>query len=199
MRLQAWTAAAEVLDAFRRSFPEHELQGEATKQLAFVYRENGQLALSAGEFERVATESDDPELRREALLEAGELYEQGADIDGALAAYVRYVTEFPRPVEVAVGNSLQDRRNVRDQRRASASLPGASGNRGPGCGRRSRQNRSHRVPRGAVRAGLVAAALREFADLSSPSRSSRASRPSASAWINRCRHSKVSSTTRWRT
>ena len=101
MRLQAWTAAAEVLDEFRRSFPEHELQGEATKQLAFVYRENGQLALSAGEYERVATESDDPELRREALLEAGELYEQGADIDGALTAYVRYVTEFPRPVEVA--------------------------------------------------------------------------------------------------
>jgi tetratricopeptide (TPR) repeat protein len=102
MRLQDWNAAAKVLDDFRSGFPEHELQSEATKQLAFVYRESGQLALSAGEYERVATESDDPELRREALLEAGELYEQGADIDGALTAYVRYVTEFPRPVEVAV-------------------------------------------------------------------------------------------------
>jgi tetratricopeptide (TPR) repeat protein len=102
MRLQDWTAAAKVLDDFRSGFPEHELQSEATKQLAFVYRESGQLTLSAGEYERVATESDDPELRREALFEAGELYEQGADIDGALTAYVRYVTEFPRPVEVAV-------------------------------------------------------------------------------------------------
>ena len=102
MRLQDWNAAAKVLDDFRSGFPEHELQSEATKQLAFVYRESGQLTLSAGEYERVATESADPELRREALLEAGELYEQGADIEGALTAYVRYVSEFPRPVEVAV-------------------------------------------------------------------------------------------------
>jgi tetratricopeptide (TPR) repeat protein len=102
MRLQDWTAAAEVLDDFRQSFPEHELQRDATKQLAFVYRENGQLALSAGEYERVATESDDPELRREAMLEAAALHEQSGDLDSALNVYVRYVAEFPQPLEVAV-------------------------------------------------------------------------------------------------
>src|SRR5215472_5786632 len=33
LRLKDWTAAAQVLDEFRRSFPEHELQKEATKQI----------------------------------------------------------------------------------------------------------------------------------------------------------------------
>jgi tetratricopeptide (TPR) repeat protein len=102
MRLQDWGKAAEVLDDFRRTFPEHELNGEATKQLAFAYREGGQSALAAGEFERVAAESDDPELGREALLQAGELYERAADVDSALNVYVRYVKQHPQPVGVAI-------------------------------------------------------------------------------------------------
>jgi len=101
MRLQDWTQAAEVLDGFRRTFPDHELQPEATKQLASAYRQGGQVALAAGEYERVASESADPELRREALLLAGELHEQAADLDSALNVYVRYVNEFPQPLEVA--------------------------------------------------------------------------------------------------
>ena len=102
MRLENWTAAAGVLDDFRTAFPGHELEREATKQLAFVYREDGKLGLAAGEYERVATEAADPELRREALLASGELHEQANNTEGALAVYERYVAEFPRPVEVAV-------------------------------------------------------------------------------------------------
>jgi tetratricopeptide (TPR) repeat protein len=102
MQLQDWTAAAAVLDDFRSAFPDHELQREATKQLAFVYREDGELSLAAGEYERVAAESADQELRREALLAAGDLYEQAQSMDQALTVYERYVGEFPAPVEVAV-------------------------------------------------------------------------------------------------
>jgi outer membrane protein assembly factor BamD (BamD/ComL family) len=102
MQLEDWTAAATVLDEFRSAFPGHELEREATKQLAFVYREGGRLGLAAGEYERVAAESEDPELRREALLAAGDLHEQASNTDSALAVYERYVAEFPQPVEVAV-------------------------------------------------------------------------------------------------
>jgi len=102
MRLENWTAAAAVLDDFRQAFPGHELEREATKQIAFAYREEGRLGLAAGEYERVATEAQDPELRREALLAAGDLHEQALNKDGALAVYEQYVAEFPRPVEVAV-------------------------------------------------------------------------------------------------
>ena len=102
IRLQDWTAAAEVLDAFRRTYPEHELQKEATKQIAFVHREAGQLSQAASEYERVAAESDNAELRAEALLLAGNLYQQSQSVDRALDVYSRYVEKFPKPVETAV-------------------------------------------------------------------------------------------------
>jgi len=102
LRLKDWTAAAQVLDEFRHSFPEHELQKEATKQIAYAYQQAGQLAQSAGEYERVAKESPNPQLRGEALLQAGDLYGQANNADRALEAYSRYVEEFPKPVETAV-------------------------------------------------------------------------------------------------
>ena len=73
LQLQEWTAAAGVLEAFRASWPDHDLNREATRQIAFAYRQNGQLGRAAGEYERVAAESGDPALQGEALLVAGEL------------------------------------------------------------------------------------------------------------------------------
>jgi TolA-binding protein len=102
IRLQDWTAASQVLDEFRRAHPEHELQKEATKQIAFVYRQAGQLSQSAGEYERVATDSADPKLRAEALLVAGDLYEQSKSTDRALDVYSRYIEQFPKPIEANV-------------------------------------------------------------------------------------------------
>ena len=102
IHLQDWTAAAGVLEAFRSTYPDHELNGEATKQIAFVYRQNGELSKAAGEYERVAAQSSDPNLRGEALLVAGELYEQSNSTAQALAAYTRYVEAFPRPIDTAV-------------------------------------------------------------------------------------------------
>ncbi len=102
IQLQDWIAAAGVLEAFRSSYPDHELNREATKQIAYVYRQNGQLSQAAGEYERVATESSDPNLRGEALLVAGDLYEQSGSMPQALGAYTRYVEQFPRPIDTAV-------------------------------------------------------------------------------------------------
>jgi len=102
LHLKDWTAAAQVLDEFRHSFPEHELQKEATKQIAYAYQQAGQLAQSAGEYERVAKESPNPQLRAEAQLQAGDLYAQANNTDRALEAYSRYVEEFPKPIETAV-------------------------------------------------------------------------------------------------
>ncbi len=44
---------------------------------------------------------ENPELRAEALLLAGQLYQEATDEDRALAAYLRYVEQFPKPVEAA--------------------------------------------------------------------------------------------------
>jgi tetratricopeptide (TPR) repeat protein len=100
--MQDWKAAVDVLEAFRTTFPKNKLQLEATKQIAYAYRQSGQLSNAAGEYERIASQSDDPALRSEALLDAGDLYAQSNSRDRALDAYNRYVKEFPKPVETAI-------------------------------------------------------------------------------------------------
>ena len=102
IRLEDWTAAASVLEAFRSAYPEHELGLEATRQIANAYQKSGELSRSAGEYDRLASETADPAMRSEALLMAGDLYEQSHAADHALDVYTRYVNEFPEPVEPAL-------------------------------------------------------------------------------------------------
>lgn len=102
MKLEDWTMAAGVLEDFRSEFPEHELNRDATKQLAHIYREDGQLERSAAEHVRIADEAEDPELAAEALLTAGELYDEVMNVAGAISVYERYVVEHPRPLDLAL-------------------------------------------------------------------------------------------------
>jgi tetratricopeptide (TPR) repeat protein len=100
MKLEDWTQASDTLEEFRTSHPEHELNSEATKQLAFIYREDGQTERSAVEHERIAAEAEDPELAREALLTAGELYDEVEVLDDAVRVYEEYVILYPRPLDL---------------------------------------------------------------------------------------------------
>jgi tetratricopeptide (TPR) repeat protein len=102
VRLEDWTGAAEVLETFRQTHPDHELQREATKQIASVRREEGDLSRAAEEYERVALEAEDDVLRAEAMLLAGELYEEADEAERALVVYLAYVEQFPEPIETAV-------------------------------------------------------------------------------------------------
>ena len=102
MKLQDWMLASNVLEEFRTSHPEHELATEATKQLAHIYREDGQVERSAAEHERIAAEAEDPEMRREAILVAGNLYDSAGVIVDAIRVYGQYVTEYPRPLDIAM-------------------------------------------------------------------------------------------------
>jgi len=100
IQLEDWKQAKTVLLAFRVSFPKHELLPEVTKKIAFIYRQDGQLALAAVEFERVEKEAQDDEVRRDALLIAAQLYSATGNDLRALAVYRRYVAAFPQPVEL---------------------------------------------------------------------------------------------------
>ena len=102
IELKDWNAAADVLEAFRNTYPKHKMEGEATRLIARAYRESGQSLRAAGEYERLASESTDETLRRESLLAAGDLYHQSNANDKALNAYGHYVSDFPHPVEAAL-------------------------------------------------------------------------------------------------
>jgi len=100
IQLKEWDRAAAVLEGFRADFPGHTLQPEVTKKIAYVYKENGKLSLAAAEYERIERESQDDEIRRQALQVAAELYEQDGNRTHALEVYRRYVGYFPQPVEL---------------------------------------------------------------------------------------------------
>jgi tetratricopeptide (TPR) repeat protein len=102
IELKDWSGAAAVFESFREAHPDHELNREATRQIASLYREQGELARAADEYQRVSAEADDTELSREALLVAAELFEDAKAADRALAAYLDYVRRFPEPLETAV-------------------------------------------------------------------------------------------------
>lgn len=102
IKVQDWSFASSVLEEFRTSHPEHELNTEATKQLAYIYLEDGQIERAALEHERIAAEATDPELGREALLTAGELYDDADVTADAIRVYESYVDAYPRPLDLAM-------------------------------------------------------------------------------------------------
>jgi TolA-binding protein len=100
--LKDWTAAAGVLESFRRNYPTSALQAEVPGKLAVCYLESGQTQKAATEFEAMAAGGKDVKFSREALWQAGELYEKAGNEKNATAAYERYVKQYPSPLEPAI-------------------------------------------------------------------------------------------------
>ncbi len=102
MKLEDWSQASAVLEEFRSTHVDHELNAEATKQLAYIYREDGQTERAAAEHERISAEATDPELARAALLTAAELYDEVSIIGDAIRVYEQYIADYPQPLDVAM-------------------------------------------------------------------------------------------------
>lgn len=94
--------AIGILISFRESYPGHELQKSVTKKIAYAYMELGDHRLAAEEYERVAKESEDKELIREAMYTAAELYEKADETEDALRVYQQFVEKYPEPLELAL-------------------------------------------------------------------------------------------------
>lgn len=98
-----WERATQVLEAFRKTYPNHELVPDATRSLAVAYLELGRGTQAAAELERVAARAEEPvEVRRAALWQAAELYEKSASPTNAGRLYASYVKQFPSPLDPAM-------------------------------------------------------------------------------------------------
>jgi TolA-binding protein len=120
--LKDWDAAARALENFRRLYPDHPLQGEVTSKLAVVYTEQGKWALAAPEFERIAAARKDPQMARDALWQAAELYEKAGAREPATGAYERYIKQYPEPLEAAVEARYRLARFARQDRNGAREL-----------------------------------------------------------------------------
>ncbi len=120
--LKDWDGAERVLEDFRQRYPGHPLQEELGSKLAVVYTEKGQWALAAREFERLAAAKKDPQLSREALWQAAELYEKAGSKGPAARVYERYVQQNAQPLEAAVEARFRLSRIAREQGNATLEL-----------------------------------------------------------------------------
>jgi TolA-binding protein len=98
-----WARAAQVLENFRRAHPNHELAPDVTRSLAVAYLESGRSSESAAEFERIAARAEEPvDVRRAALWQAAQLYEQSGSPTNASRTYAAYVKQYPSPLDPAI-------------------------------------------------------------------------------------------------
>jgi TolA-binding protein len=97
-----WPAAVREFDSFRASYPNHELVPDATQNIVVAYMELKKFDQAADEINRLVEYRDDPEFKRQALLQTATLYEKAGKTDKVANAYKRYVAQYPEPVEPAV-------------------------------------------------------------------------------------------------
>ena len=103
MAEQSWDQAIEVLDLFRVSYPEHKFNDDVTTKLALAYQQSGQSIKAAQEFEQIATlASAEPDIRREALWTAANLYEETVDLAAARRVWEQFLDRYPDPFSEAL-------------------------------------------------------------------------------------------------
>jgi TolA-binding protein len=115
LSLQKWSDASGVLERFRDTWPEDPRQGEVTRRLATTYLAEQQPLRAASEFARIGQGRGDPELRREALWQAAELYAEAGSPRQSTTAFIAYIRQFPQPPEPA----LEARQRVVDYYRGT--------------------------------------------------------------------------------
>ncbi|MBX2809600.1 MAG: tetratricopeptide repeat protein [Cellvibrionaceae bacterium] len=108
MATQQWQQAESVFLNFRRRYPNNSLTKTLYAKLVFIYQETQQWTLAGDELTAMAAVSDDPELRRQSLLLAGELYQKSGQIVRAISTYNNYIKRYPQPFDdrIEVFNKL---------------------------------------------------------------------------------------------
>ena len=98
-----WDRAIDVLQGFRRNFPQSPLQPDVTRKLAVAYTESNRPGPAAVEFEQIAqAPGETPEVQREATLQAAELYDKAGNAPKARSMLEAFVKHFPQPLNPAM-------------------------------------------------------------------------------------------------
>lgn len=102
LALEEWDEAIRVLEAFRKNYPSSPLQKELPAKLTFAYQKTEAWRPAAAELETLAARGDAPEIRRDALWQAAELYTRAQMPRDALRVYQEYTRSYPQPLPDAV-------------------------------------------------------------------------------------------------
>jgi len=98
-----WDRAIQVLEAYRRDYPQGQYRSQVGPKLAVAYVEAGRGAQAAAEFERIAANpQEDRAVVHEAISRAADLYAQSGNATRSVPLLERLVREYPTPVPDAI-------------------------------------------------------------------------------------------------
>lgn len=103
INMGAWDRASGALEQFRRDYPDSEFNNDINQKLAVTYSSSGRTADAAAEFERIAVAAaSTEEVRREALWQAAELYEQSGALSSEQRVLEDIISRYPNPLSESI-------------------------------------------------------------------------------------------------
>ena len=103
INMGAWDRASGALEQFRIDYPDSEFNNDINQKLAVTYSSAGRSADAAAEFERIAVAAaSTEEVRREALWQAAELYEQSGAISSEQRVLGDIIERYPNPLSESI-------------------------------------------------------------------------------------------------
>ncbi len=100
--LDNWESALEILEPFATKYPRHKLAAAAAEKVAAGYLKLEKHAKAANALVDLTKMKQSPDMMRESLWKAAELYEQVGDLENAVNTYLQYTMDFPAPLEPAL-------------------------------------------------------------------------------------------------
>jgi cellulose synthase operon protein C len=97
-----WIQAINILTQFRQQFPKHELINNIPAKLAIAFENSQQPLKAANEYLQISAQSQEPEMKRQALYQAASIFETQNDIDNAIKYFRNYAHAYPAPFETLI-------------------------------------------------------------------------------------------------
>ena len=97
--LAHWAQAERVILDYRKRYPKNALISTLPAKLALVYQAQEKWALAARELTDIAKADSNPEVKRQSLYLAAELFEKSGDLNTAILRYREYAHAYEQPFD----------------------------------------------------------------------------------------------------
>lgn len=97
MKNELWNDAIFYSESYQVLYPGSSHSKEVSRQLSVAYLNSNQGDKAARQFERLAREDDNADVKMAALWQAAELYDSQKNIQGSIRSYRDYAHAYPSP------------------------------------------------------------------------------------------------------
>ena len=101
MEQKQWARAEGLFSGFKARYPNHALSKTLAPKFAVLYQELQRWDMAASALTDMASGSNDPEVKRQSMYLAAELYQKSGREREASKAYSDYLKSYPEPFDLA--------------------------------------------------------------------------------------------------